>query len=269
MPLPATKPTVSFEASAAEPTASFSPRVRITGSGFDEELRLLLRSRLIIVNLLALVGGLLFVVYALPIPGGAQDRSIRPSPIEWLAFEALCVGFLGSSLVLWSRPGTSLRSLRVWEFLFFSSFTAHTAYVRFHLLTLDLHASAREDVIAFRGVFSLQPFIALILAYGVLIPNTLRRSLLAIGAILAVAFATIPAAAVVNPMLVARCLAKGPGDRFQTVADLGRALAGCVCAADWSAEQAAEWWQRERAPEVIQAEPCVADDPALRAGPNC
>jgi serine/threonine protein kinase len=55
--------------------------------------------------------------------------------------------------------------------------------------------------------------------------------------------------------VVARCLAKDPGDRFQTVADLDRALAGCLCAADWSAEQAAEWWQQEKTSEAIQAEP--------------
>ncbi len=43
--------------------------------------------------------------------------------------------------------------------------------------------------------------------------------------------------------IVARCLAKDTHDRFQSVADLDRALAQCACAADWSAERAAEWWQ--------------------------
>jgi serine/threonine-protein kinase len=43
--------------------------------------------------------------------------------------------------------------------------------------------------------------------------------------------------------VVARCLAKDPHDRFQSAADLDRALAQCGCAADWSAERAAEWWQ--------------------------
>jgi serine/threonine-protein kinase len=43
--------------------------------------------------------------------------------------------------------------------------------------------------------------------------------------------------------VVARCLAKDPDDRFPSAADLGRALARCGCAADWSAERAAEWWQ--------------------------
>jgi serine/threonine-protein kinase len=39
--------------------------------------------------------------------------------------------------------------------------------------------------------------------------------------------------------VVARCLAKDPGDRFPTARVLDLALAGCRCAADWSAERAA------------------------------
>ena len=42
--------------------------------------------------------------------------------------------------------------------------------------------------------------------------------------------------------VVARCLAKDPTDRFPTAGDLERALAGCGCAPDWSAERAAAWW---------------------------
>ena len=42
--------------------------------------------------------------------------------------------------------------------------------------------------------------------------------------------------------VVAQCLAKDPAERFQTVAELERALAGCGCAADWSAVHAARWW---------------------------
>jgi serine/threonine-protein kinase len=42
--------------------------------------------------------------------------------------------------------------------------------------------------------------------------------------------------------VVARCLTKSPVERFESAADLDRALAGCRCAADWSAERAADCW---------------------------
>jgi serine/threonine-protein kinase len=44
--------------------------------------------------------------------------------------------------------------------------------------------------------------------------------------------------------VVARCLAKKPDERFPSIAELDRALAGCVCANDWSATCAAEWWAK-------------------------
>jgi serine/threonine-protein kinase len=43
--------------------------------------------------------------------------------------------------------------------------------------------------------------------------------------------------------VVTRCLAKAPADRFPSAAAFDRALGECRCAADWSAERAAEWWQ--------------------------
>src|SRR5947209_10550705 len=46
--------------------------------------------------------------------------------------------------------------------------------------------------------------------------------------------------------VIARCLARDPSDRVATAWDLDRALAGCGCAADWSAELAAAAWPAER-----------------------
>ena len=43
--------------------------------------------------------------------------------------------------------------------------------------------------------------------------------------------------------VVHRCLAKNPADRFTDVSALERTLSHCVCAADWSPEAAASWWQ--------------------------
>jgi hypothetical protein len=42
--------------------------------------------------------------------------------------------------------------------------------------------------------------------------------------------------------VVVRCLAKGPEQRFQSVAELENALSACRCADGWNREQAAAWW---------------------------
>jgi eukaryotic-like serine/threonine-protein kinase len=42
--------------------------------------------------------------------------------------------------------------------------------------------------------------------------------------------------------VLARCLHKDPGQRFQTAADLDHALAACECGDGWSEERSADWW---------------------------
>lgn len=51
--------------------------------------------------------------------------------------------------------------------------------------------------------------------------------------------------------VVARCLANDPNGRFQSAAGFDRAPARCGCAADWSAERAAEWWRHRTGREKL------------------
>lgn len=63
--------------------------------------------------------------------------------------------------------------------------------------------------------------------------------------------------------VVARCLAKEPGERFQSATDLDRALGKCSCANDWSAERAAGWWA-----ELSRADSRRQDEPEVNCGSN-
>jgi serine/threonine-protein kinase len=110
---------------------------------------------------------------------------------------------LVGALVLWRSRAMSLRSLRVWEVACFAIPAAVYAYDRFEALA---HTGADVELLpsvalGFRSLYSLQAFVTLILAYGVLIPNTRRRSLLGVAGLAAVPLAAAGTAAAVNPIL--------------------------------------------------------------------
>jgi serine/threonine-protein kinase len=175
----------------------------VTGSGFDEELRRLLRTRLILVHLLALGFYFLLAVLMNAIPRGEGNSPINADRgITWPLALVLAEGVIGV-LVLWRMSGMSLRSLRLWELTIFASHAAINWYVRFRQLAGIEEAPPNELrlTFAFDGLSSMQPFITLILAYGVLIPNSRRRSLLVVAALTTVPLSVIPAAAAVKPIL--------------------------------------------------------------------
>jgi tRNA A-37 threonylcarbamoyl transferase component Bud32 len=186
---------VASDAPWGMPTASFAMGDRVPRGGFDEELRRLLHSRLILVHLLALVFNALFAVLVLVIPRRGQGISAADISALWMLLPAVLETVIGV-IVLRRWPGMSVGSLRKWELLLFAIQAAYGGHARFAML-----ARADQETIPFAGIASLQGFITLILAYGVLIPNTRRRSILVVAALAGVAFALIPAAFAINPQL--------------------------------------------------------------------
>jgi serine/threonine-protein kinase len=63
-------------------------------------------------------------------------------------------------------------------------------------------------------------------------------------------------------LILIRCLAKMPANRFQSVVELAQALAACQCAGKWTDRRAAEWWQ------ALADAPQPSKDDASRTHPT-
>ena len=190
-----------FAPRGGDETASYGPSN--PARGFDEELRQLLRSRLILIHLLALAYVLLLAVLSFVGPAGQEDASLRPDQGNpWRLVPLLLECGVGA-MILWNRRRMSLRSLRLWELIFFVTHAGFNGHLRFEMLAYVAGGAPDPPSLAvhFRGVVSLTGFITLILAYGVLIPNRHQRSLIGVVALTAVSFGALAAAAAVNPAL--------------------------------------------------------------------
>lgn len=170
---------------------------------FQEDHRRLLRSRLILVHLLLLGYVVLLQILTLATPPGGASPSHRPDNGVWWRFAVPFAESLVGGLVLWHSRQLSLRSLRIWELICFATHALFFGYDRFERLAYPDAAMEVEPLMAtgFAGLATLQGFITLILVYGVLIPNTRRRSLIVVAAFAAVPIAVVPAAAAVHSLL--------------------------------------------------------------------
>jgi serine/threonine-protein kinase len=194
---PSVDPTATFDARRGLTTASFAPDDVIIARGLDEGLRVLLPSRLILVHLLGMLFVALLAALSHATPGA--DPHYRPDMGKpWLLFPPFSECLVGAA-VLWWWPAISLRSLRLWELVHFTVMVAFYGWLRFELLA-ELAWTSRDPytLVAFYGAVTLFSFITLILAYGVLIPNTKRRSLVGVAIITTVPFATVIAASALN-----------------------------------------------------------------------
>src|SRR6516225_7440102 len=128
MPANSLDATAPYAAPADVPTRT-APAGTRPGVGFEEELRRLLRSRLLFVYLLNMAILALIVVTTASIPRRTSDP-----PFSLAEVVPLLVGFvqtLVGALVLWRRPAMSLRSLRIWELLLFGTAAAVGGVSRF------------------------------------------------------------------------------------------------------------------------------------------
>ncbi|MGO9111457.1 MAG: protein kinase domain-containing protein [Thermoguttaceae bacterium] len=205
MPVPSAESTGAFDVSRVVPTAHFAPGSGVPPSGFDEELRPLLRWRLLLVHVLSLALVFLLAVMIRLTPAAEQEGIVQPrESYFWARLAAQFAEAAIGTLALWRFSGMTLRSLRLWELTFLVTYAAAAGLNRFEALAAPLQGAAESVpalAIGFSDLTSLQGFIILILAYGVLIPNTPRRSLLVVAVLTAVPLAIIPAAVVANPSL--------------------------------------------------------------------
>ncbi len=175
-------------------TAAFTPATRAgapssSGKAYQEELRQLLRSRLILVQLLVLG---FYVLLAITILSAPKDPSLGRDHYIWALIVGSAAPCLVGAVALWRSPALSLRALRRWELFFFATQAAVAGAYRYASLVSDAGDSPVVTT-GFRGIVTVLNFSYLILAYGVLIPNTRRRTLWVVGGLAAVPFVTLAA----------------------------------------------------------------------------
>ncbi|MFO0795978.1 MAG: serine/threonine-protein kinase [Gemmataceae bacterium] len=197
MTTPSAEPTVT---AAVPPAATAATAAWVAGPtadpGFDEELRRLLRSRLLLVQVLTIAYAALLLAMTALTPDDSQAHRDRIGDTLWVMLVLAGVG----AAVVGRAPRMSLRALRGWELFHFGTQAAYCGLFRY--VTLVRATTEMPSVeVGFRGAITLFGITTLILAYGVLIPNTPRRSLVVVLGLAAVPFLALAAAVAANPVL--------------------------------------------------------------------
>ncbi|MBX9582853.1 MAG: serine/threonine protein kinase, partial [Gemmataceae bacterium] len=199
--LPPPAETVARDPSGPRPVAAPVPAVPTT-AGFEEDTRRLLRRRLLVTH--AAIG----VVTAVATTLAAAGAAILPAEAglgRWgLGLPLLALGQSVAGLAfLLRRPAARLADLRFVELTQVGMLAALGGAARFLVLSNPPPASPepRYPVVLYRldAVITNLPIVFGVVLYGVLIPNTRRRSLWVAGGLCLVPVLATAAAAAANP----------------------------------------------------------------------
>jgi eukaryotic-like serine/threonine-protein kinase len=176
------------------------PRIHL----FDEEMRALLRRRLLHLHLFFAVFLLLLVPYIFI--GIGEGMAYGASKTLALALAVGLCFYVGASAVFLGRsPGMPIRTLRRLELALFGGLMLTMGALR--LDGFLAYSAVSPDprwarVAAERiGIISIQPYFWVLTFYGVYIPNTRLRSLLVVSAFATIPLVALALAAALNPPL--------------------------------------------------------------------
>ncbi len=96
MPVPCAESTGAFDVPRGAPATSFIPQGRMPARGFDEELRRSLRSRLILVHLLALPLHVLLIAVIILTLRAKGASSLIPDPFDFGLAAPLAESLMGT-----------------------------------------------------------------------------------------------------------------------------------------------------------------------------
>jgi serine/threonine-protein kinase len=195
-------PAATDETLVRATTSAPQPGVSTGSAGFAEEVRVLLRRRLLVTHaaigvatgMIAFCG--LTEISALPAEAGLGRWAVG---LPIIAFGQSVAGLL----FLLRHPAALLRTCRFIEVSQFGTIGLAAGVARFGVLYTDAAASpdARYHDLLYRfdAITTNYPIVFSIILYGVFIPNTRRRSLLGAGLLCLVPIVATVLAAALNP----------------------------------------------------------------------